>query len=391
MSVKTPGRHDEQDATRRARPGPTRRTRIATIVAAVALVAGVVVSVAYVLSRESAPTPAAAAGPVSISPKLPPIETPKTGGRALTHNDPLRLWVGGDSLAGSFGPALGDTVDATGIVKTDIDYKVSSGLASNDLRNWPTHASQQMEQRDPEAVMFIIGTNDTLPVSRADANRDGVPDWEPAYRSRIASMMDTFVGGDKERTVFWLGPPTLGAKNMSAAALEIGRVMRDEASKHGPNVIYVDTYSLFEGPEGGYGRQIKDERGATITARIADGVHFSEAGAQYLARMVFSLLDARFRVSQQADPSQPISWEYSTPEAEQVPGYTAVPRPRTGSSGSNWRPPTTPPTTGRVTPAPATTVPAGTGNSTTLPRPTATTTPKPPSTSPPSTVVSAEG
>src|SRR5690242_6517269 len=35
--------------------------------------------------------------------------------RKLSHDHPLKLWIGGDSLAGSFGPALGQTAGATGV------------------------------------------------------------------------------------------------------------------------------------------------------------------------------------------------------------------------------------------------------------------------------------
>jgi hypothetical protein len=56
--------------------------------------------------------------------------------RAISHDDPMRLWIGGDSLAGSFGPALGQMAGATGVVKATIDYKVSSGLADNGIRDW---------------------------------------------------------------------------------------------------------------------------------------------------------------------------------------------------------------------------------------------------------------
>jgi len=346
---------------------------IVTVVALAVLAAGA--GVAYALTRRDGNAPAGA-GTVSVSPKLPPVPVAATG-RPLSHDDPLRLWVGGDSLAGAFGPALGDTVDATGIVKTDIDYKVSSGLADSGLRNWPKYVQEQMDKRDPEAVMFIIGTNDTSVVNSADNNRDGVADWEPVYRERVARMMDTFVGGDKKRTVFWLGPPTLGQKDKNAGALQIGRLMKDEAAKHGPTVVYVDTYALFEGPTGGYDRSVEDERGTKITARIADGVHFTEGGAQYLARMAFSLLDARYGVTQQADPSQPIAWSFATPDAERVPGYTALPRPRTSGGGSSTRT-STPPST--VAGGPTTV--AGGGTATTVPKPTATTVPKPPPSTP---------
>jgi hypothetical protein len=247
--------------------------------------------------------------------------------RKLDHAHPLSLWIGGDSLAGSFGPALGDDVGATGVVKTVIDYKVSSGLWSNDIRNWYERATAQMNSDNPDAVVYIIGTNDAPVVNRVDANGDGVPDWEAAYRMKVARMMDLFVGPN-HRTVFWLGPPTLGDDNMDSGAKKIGEVMREEAKKREPDVVYLDTYKLFSGPDGGYSRQILDEKGNEITARISDGTHFTPDGAAYLARAVFTLIDARWKLLKQADPSQPIPWTPASGSGELVPGYSYRPTSR---------------------------------------------------------------
>src|SRR5690348_8855405 len=74
--------------------------------------------------------------------------------RKLTHDHPLKLWIGGDSLAGSFGPALGQVAGATGVVDATIDYKVSSGLADQGIRDWPEHAAETMASEDPDAVVF---------------------------------------------------------------------------------------------------------------------------------------------------------------------------------------------------------------------------------------------
>ena len=41
----------------------------------------------------------------------------------LTDTDPLRLWVGGDSLAGSLGPSLGTIAGATGVVQPYFDSR----------------------------------------------------------------------------------------------------------------------------------------------------------------------------------------------------------------------------------------------------------------------------
>jgi hypothetical protein len=240
--------------------------------------------------------------------------------RPLSHTSPLKLWVGGDSLAGAIGIALGDQTGSTGVVSTLVDYKVSSGLWNNDFRNWPQWATDEMASESPEAVVFVVGANDTPVVNRVDGDDDGVPDWETSYREKVALMMDTFVGGDAKRTVLWVGAPTMGASNLDDGAVEVNRVMREEAEKRSPHVVYVDAYKLLSGPDGGYSRTIVDENGETITARIGDGVHFTSAGAAYMSRALFAVLDARFHISQQADPDNPIEWEIAEGSGENIPG-----------------------------------------------------------------------
>jgi hypothetical protein len=292
--------------------------------------------------------------------------------RPLSHDQPLRLWVGGDSLAGALGMALGDLTSDTGIVDLYVDYKVSSGLASDDVRDWPERAAEAMSTRDPEAVVFMVGTNDTVFV-------DGNGEWEESYRQRVADLMDLFAGGDTHRTVIWIGAPTLRDEEMNEGAAEIDRVMREEADKR-DDVIYLDAYALFSGDDGGYTSELQTRDGEIRRVRVGDGVHFTAAGGQHLAIEVFDLLDARWRIRAQADPDNPIGFdiaeggEYDWTRDTQERSYsndsptsptttaTAPPTSTVESTVPTTAPPatTTPPTTGPPpTTLPPTTVPSG--------------------------------
>jgi hypothetical protein len=392
MTRNPPSETSAEDAgSRRDRLVARRGRRTQIVVAAVVVVIAAAVAVAaYALNTQD--PRAQAAGPKAPEPASlgadDPFVSPRVAKapalRSLDHAHPLRLWIGGDSLAGSFGPALGDRVGATGVVQTLIDYRVSSGLWSNDVRNWYQRATDQMAFYRPEAVVFMIGTNDAPVVNQVDANGDGVPDWQTHYRLEVARMMDLLVGSS-HRTVFWLGPPTLGTRSMDRGAAAIGRVMRDEAAKRAPDVVYIDTYKLFSTNDGTYSRRILDERGQEIVARISDGVHFTADGAQYLARAVFSLIDARWRISKQADLTQPIGWSLAPGSGEAVPGFTSRPRsryrPRTGSTPTTSRPesPTSAaPPSSAVPTTVAATVPTTVPVATTAPKATVPTTPTTP-------------
>src|SRR4051812_6369864 len=105
-------RADSQlDDTRSARLAARRRrnTRLAVAGIAVLLAAAVGVG-AYAMNNDDEPAkardPAQATSPLGPAKELPQVAAAnkRTPVRKLSHASPLRLWVGGDSLAGSFGP-----------------------------------------------------------------------------------------------------------------------------------------------------------------------------------------------------------------------------------------------------------------------------------------------
>jgi hypothetical protein len=100
----------------------------------------------------------------------------------LNSGDPLRLWIGGDSLAGSLGPSLGELAGKTGVVQPVVDSRVSSGLLSRDFVNWPKRGGEDMVTYNPEVTVFIVGANDAKTVPEA-ATRD--PRWRQQYSELV--------------------------------------------------------------------------------------------------------------------------------------------------------------------------------------------------------------
>lgn len=261
--------------------------------------------------------------------------------RPLSTDEPLRLWVGGDSLAGSLGPALGELAGETGVVQPYFDSRVSSGLGNPGFFDWPEHATTEMARLDPEIVVFIIGTNDFSVVSGDN--------WKQAYTAKVDTMMKTLVGPD--RSVYWLGAPTLRDDDMDAAVVQVNAIARDAAARHS-SVHYVDTYKLFADTDGTYSGDLPDESGKVITMRAGDGVHLTTGGADYLARQVYKLVDAQCGVTEQkvdGETKRTIETEGSTQVA---PGATSG---SSGSSGGTIA--TTPPATAAATTVPPTTTP----------------------------------
>jgi hypothetical protein len=351
----SPRRRDRRRDRKRQRARRVAGTVVGIVaVAAVALIASDLIR----LSGEDKPSLAGTVETTTIARSQARAVTSTTGARhcrPLTPNDPLELWVGGDSLAGSLGPELGKLAGATGVVQPYFDSRVSSGLFDPGFFDWPDHAATEMTRLSPDVAVFIIGANDWAAVSG---------DWKDAYTAKVDSMMKTLVGSG--RTVYWLGSPTLQDEKMDQAVVQVNAVQQEVAKRY-PQVHYVDTYKLFSDADGAFAYNLLDENGTLTTMRAGDGVHLTIDGADYLARQVYKLVDAQCGVTEQKvdGVTKPtIESEGSTQVAPNA-GSGSNNSSGSGSSGSGSANPsggsgtiqTTPPATAPITAPPETTPP----------------------------------
>jgi hypothetical protein len=265
---------------------------------------------------------------------------------------PLRLWIGGDSLAGSLGPSLGDLTGKSGIVQPVFDSRVSSGLLSPDFLDWPKQGAEDMFVYNPEVIVFIIGANDAKNLPKG-AERD--PQWRAQYAALVEQMLKVLVGNG--RTVYWIGAPIMSDSAYSERVKGVNDVFREVAANH-PEVTYVDAYSVFSAPDGKYAPLLSRGDGKVIRVRADDGVHFTPDGGDILAKAVFDRLDPQCKIMQQAVPGV----VKVTIEAK---GSSSVPGTRRG--GSTPTTPTTPKTTTEPTAPPATSSPPSSAPATSAP------------------------
>ena len=126
-------------------------------------------------------------------------------------------------------------------------------------------------------------------------------------------MMDLLVGGEKNRTVIWIGAPTMRDRNgRDKGVVELNRVMQEEAARSAtPTSIYVDAYTCSATRTASTrtgstsGGRVSGGRRASV--RVGDGVHLTPAGAEYLAtsgvRLARRSLPSR-RASRSVAPDQ---------------------------------------------------------------------------------------
>ena len=213
--------------------------------------------------------------------------------RTPTAEDPLRVWVGGDSMAQVFGQSLVAFVGDTELMTSNLDYRISTGLTRPDYFNWPVHLADELDRLDPEALVIMFGANDAqgLETPDGDVHQPLEAAWLDEYRRRVAGTMDLLADPDGRRIVYWVGQPVMRSDGFSERMAALNSIYEEEATSR-PWVRYIDTYSMFADDAGGYEAFLPGPDGRVQDLRQGDGIHLTRAGGDLLAGYVLDLIEA---------------------------------------------------------------------------------------------------
>jgi hypothetical protein len=178
----------------------------------------------------------------------------------------------------------------TGLVTPTLDFKVSSGLTRPDFFDWPKRLQDQVRKIRPDIVVVDFGGNDAQPIKTPDGKQYDVtdPQWLIEYSKRVGETMD-FLSQDG-RKVIWVGTPNARDDAFTQRLAVLRQAYQQEAAKR-PNVALVDTWSMFQSPNGGYADFIVDDDGEAKLMRQDDGFHLNLDGANKLARAIEAEID----------------------------------------------------------------------------------------------------
>ncbi len=232
-------------------------------------------------SALSVPASAEVTTTTATPPSLPPETTVVDAGPIPTRSDPARVYIAGDSDAGSFAPFVSRLLRASGVVATTVDYKVSSGLARPDFFDWPARLSVRIPKLNPDIVIVAFGGNDAQPIHGLNKQVD-TPEWRAEYAKRVGAVMD-LVANDG-RTLIWVGVPNDNQADTTARLSVQDEVVRAQVAAH-PGVVFIDSWNIFSGLDGGYAQYVVDPRdGISKSVRSdVDGFHLNTTGAEILA------------------------------------------------------------------------------------------------------------
>jgi hypothetical protein len=212
--------------------------------------------------------------------------------RTPTAAEPLRLWVGGDSMTQTFGSSFQRATASTGIIQSTVDARVSTGLTRPDFFDWPTHLATNVLPTDPEVMVIMFGANDSQGLVREDGTvcKRFEQCWLDDYRLRVAGTMDLLRDEDNDRMVIWVGQPVMGPGTVFGID-KLNAIYFEEAASR-PWIRYFDTFPFFATPEGEYADYLPNLSGTEQGMRQADDVHFSTEGGDRLSWEVLQMLEA---------------------------------------------------------------------------------------------------
>lgn len=203
-------------------------------------------------------------------------------------NAPLRVWAGGDSLGEYVGSELLYRVVDTNLSLVELDYGISTGLTRPDYFDWPARFSEVMQRDErPNVVVFMAGGNDDQDM-QVDGERVvvGTPEWQVAYRERVATMMDVAAYPDVQ--MLWINLPPMRDARRHTISQEINAALDAEAGSRSW-VQVIDIIDLFSNENGGFEQFIDEPDGsATRNARASDGVHITRSASNWIAELVWA-------------------------------------------------------------------------------------------------------
>ena len=231
-------------------------------------------------------------GPGDGRPSKPAAPALPVAGPRPTVRRPLRIYIAGDSMAGIPGMALANLARETKVMKTRLDYKVSSGLCRPDFFDWPARIAGQVRDYRPGAAVVMFGANDRQGVETPSGKvyLFETTGWKKEYRRRVDEVITELFDGDVRR-IYWVGQPIMPDAVFSRQMRVVNKIY-EQAAEHHPGVRYVDAYGLLADGRGEYAAYLKDENGHVTQVREGDGTHFTYAGGARLAQAVLTYVKA---------------------------------------------------------------------------------------------------
>lgn len=242
------------------------------------------------------PTPTVSPQPSpSPTPSGSPSPSPSPTPTHPTAAHPLRLYIGGDSMADQVGEGFLQLEGSDKRVRVQADGRVSTGLTRPDYFDWSARlAAVLAEKSAPQVIVVVFGANDAQPIMTPHGPADtGSAAWRTEYARRVAKTMSLLAASGAD--VYWLGQPLMRSSSFNERMMMLDTIYISEAARH-PRITFVDTRPWLADRRGHYADYLPDKNGTPVMMRQSDGIHLSLAGTRRVAAAVMDLIAKRWHL-----------------------------------------------------------------------------------------------
>ena len=234
------------------------------------------------------PVPPSTAPPTSATP--PPVGAPfAPTRRQVSQEQPLKLWVGGDSQTLALTRGFGRVIPSA-LTSYTSDAHLSSGLTRPDFLDWPQRLAKLLIENRPEVLVIMFGGNDYQDVyHNGQLLKRPSQGWLDFYRSRVAEAMDLLNQPDIE--VIWVGTPIMRGEFFATGMAHLNEIYRSEAVSRS-SIQYFDSWHRFADANGNYTDYINGQ-----LVRESDGIHLTTAGGVLLAEAIWETIAPRWGIT----------------------------------------------------------------------------------------------
>lgn len=163
---------------------------------------------------------------------------------------------------------------------------LGSGLVRQDSFDWPMKIAELAVEKKPAVAIISLGANDRQTIASVMGGKlvPETKEWSVEYGLRLGQIMDLLIKSGVKHVV-WLQLPDMKNESNQRHAIEVNRLVAEEAAKR-PQVVLFETAPVLVRNPGKFVSYVMSRDGSVITVRDPDGVHLSLDGAKRLAQAI---------------------------------------------------------------------------------------------------------
>ncbi len=239
--------------------------------------------------RSISPGQPAAASVTSAALTVPmrrePPATPEAGPEQSHYN----VVILGDSLGDGVWAGLYHVFHKDKRFSVIRKSRVATGFVRKDYYDWNDAVREAAAGTKIDIAVVIMGTNDRQTIIEG-GERHALFDskWREVYQARVDDFTATLKAAGAR--IYWLGLPVMRSPGFEADMETFSSIFEDRAKANG--VAFIPTHQLAADKNGSYQAFGTDAAGKKRQLRTEDGIHFTMAGSELLAREVAEVIRA---------------------------------------------------------------------------------------------------